>query len=145
MFTYTNNQLRKKKYKDTTRSEILKFVGLLILCTKYKWNQQSDLWATIPPSKYKMAPQLRKTECPESVLMKAGAVCDGAHSQMRNRRVLHPRRADGCLLMGSSATSTNIDKQTSFHPMVYVSTSLSLDGTDREVIGSTMASRSTYR
>jgi hypothetical protein len=60
MMLFTNQQLRKKNYRDTTKTEILKFLGVLILCTRYEWNNRSDLWAETANSKYEMAPQLGK-------------------------------------------------------------------------------------
>ena len=36
---------------------MLKFIGLLILSTRFEWNHRSDLCAETPPSKYEIAPQ----------------------------------------------------------------------------------------
>jgi Transposase IS4 len=45
MMLFTNQQLQKKNYRDTTKTELLKFLGALILCTRYEWNNRLDLWA----------------------------------------------------------------------------------------------------
>jgi Transposase IS4 len=60
MFVLTNEQLNSKRYKETTKSEILKFFGIIILVTRYEWNNSSDLWAETAPSKYEASPQLGK-------------------------------------------------------------------------------------
>jgi Transposase IS4 len=57
-FTLTNIQLRDRNWKETTKREILKFIGVVILCTKYEFNNRSDLWAEHPASKYEVAPAL---------------------------------------------------------------------------------------
>jgi Transposase IS4 len=60
LFTLTNVQLRAKHYRETTKTELLKFIGVIILCTKYEWNNRSDLWAEHPASKYEVSPQIGK-------------------------------------------------------------------------------------
>ena len=58
MFVLTNKQLNKKRYKETKKSELLKFIGIIILATRYKWNNRSDLWAETAPSKYEALAQI---------------------------------------------------------------------------------------
>ena len=60
MYTLTNLQLTKKRLKETTKSELLKFMGILILSTRFEWNNRSDLWAETAPSKYELTPQFGK-------------------------------------------------------------------------------------
>jgi Transposase IS4 len=38
------------------KQELLKFFGILILTTRYKWNDWADLWSKTPPMKYEVAP-----------------------------------------------------------------------------------------
>jgi hypothetical protein len=54
----TNVKLCSKKLRETTKSEILNFFGILILITRYKLNNCSDLWSETGLSKYKTPDQL---------------------------------------------------------------------------------------
>ena len=56
----TNIQLQKKNYKETTKQEVLKFFGVILLASRYEWNKRSDLWMEHPPSKYEVAPAIGK-------------------------------------------------------------------------------------
>lgn len=50
----TNNNIRCNNYNDylTTKTELLRFIGIILLATKYDWNDRADLWSTTNPSKY---------------------------------------------------------------------------------------------
>ena len=49
---YTNNKMESKGFKFTTRGEILKFFGILILMTRFEFNGRRSLWSTNTASKY---------------------------------------------------------------------------------------------
>jgi Transposase IS4 len=57
-FVLTNIQLRKKELRETSKGELLKFFGIMILTTRYEFNNRSDLWSDHPPTKYESAAQL---------------------------------------------------------------------------------------
>jgi hypothetical protein len=40
--TYTNRELEDLKKRKTTKSEILKFFGFVVLCTKYEFSSQAS-------------------------------------------------------------------------------------------------------
>ena len=61
MTILTNEKLQAAGKTQTTKGEILKFFGILILITKFEFGSRASLWATIAPSKYVPAPQLGKT------------------------------------------------------------------------------------
>jgi Transposase IS4 len=43
--------------KTATRTELLKFIGVIVLSTKYEFCNRSDLWSVRSKSKYEMTPQ----------------------------------------------------------------------------------------
>jgi hypothetical protein len=54
----TNNQLQQKRNQaDTTRGEILKFFGVIILGTRFEFNSRRDLWSTHCKSKLRDPPK----------------------------------------------------------------------------------------
>eukprot|EP00978_Attheya_sp_CCMP212_P020223 scaffold57618_cov57-Attheya_sp.AAC.1 len=59
--TLTSEELIKDKKKPTAKGEILKFFGMLILITRFKFSRRSSLWSNVAPSKYIPAPALGKT------------------------------------------------------------------------------------
>ena len=61
MTILTNNRLQAAGKTTTTRGELLKFFGVLILITRFEFGSRSSLWSTIAPSKYIPAPALGKT------------------------------------------------------------------------------------
>ena len=48
----TNYQLRKNRRNQTTKQEVIKFFGILILITRFEFSKRSSLWSTTAPSKY---------------------------------------------------------------------------------------------
>jgi Transposase IS4 len=52
----TNHNLKKNCDQKTNRQELLRFIGINILATKYEWNDRSDLWSKTKPSKYEASP-----------------------------------------------------------------------------------------
>ena len=49
----TNINIRNNNSQDlTSKSELLKFIGIILLGTKFDWDSRADLWSTINPSKY---------------------------------------------------------------------------------------------
>ena len=52
----TNHKLEEKQIIKTTRGEIIRFFGTLILITKYEFGSRSSLWSSHPPTKYENAP-----------------------------------------------------------------------------------------
>ena len=57
----TNKQLQSRDFGTTTRGELLKFFGILILATRFEFSKRSDLWRTAPPNKYIPAPAFGTT------------------------------------------------------------------------------------
>jgi Transposase IS4 len=53
--TYTNRELEDLKKRRTTKSEILKFFGFVVLCTKYEFSSRASLWSETAPTKYEKA------------------------------------------------------------------------------------------
>jgi hypothetical protein len=61
-YILTNIKLCSTNLGNTTKSEILKFFGILIFITRYEFNNRSDLWSETGSSKYETPTQLgRKT------------------------------------------------------------------------------------
>jgi hypothetical protein len=53
----TNSQLRSAGLtKETTKGEILKFFGIIILATRFEFGKRASLWSSTAPSKYVRAP-----------------------------------------------------------------------------------------
>jgi hypothetical protein len=48
-------------YKEMTKGELLKFIGILILATRFEFGRRSTLWSTVAIYKYIPAPQFGKT------------------------------------------------------------------------------------
>lgn len=57
----TNIQLKEAMEKPTTIGEIVKFLGLILLITRFEFNSRSDLWCKKPWAKYVPAPDLGRT------------------------------------------------------------------------------------
>ena len=58
---YTTAELEEKSKKKTTKGEILKFFGIVLLTTKFEFKSRASLWSTTAPSKYKVAPAFGQT------------------------------------------------------------------------------------
>ena len=58
MHQATNDNIKRNSNNNmtATKQELLKFIGIIILSTKYDWNDRSNLWSTTNASKYEMAP-----------------------------------------------------------------------------------------
>ena len=56
MTRLTNINLQKQKFITTTKGEVLKWFGLLILGTRYEFSSRHDLWKTTAIHKYIPAP-----------------------------------------------------------------------------------------
>ena len=61
MIQLTNRALIADSKKPMTRGELLKFFGVMILCTRYEFTSRASLWSTTAPSKYVTAAGLGKT------------------------------------------------------------------------------------
>jgi hypothetical protein len=57
----TNSQLRSAGLKETTKGEILKFFGVIILATRFEFGDRASLWSSTAPSKYVPAPSFGQT------------------------------------------------------------------------------------
>jgi Transposase IS4 len=57
----TNLQLMENNKIATTKGEILKFFGVVLLATKFEFKSRAGLWSSSPPSKYENAPSFGKT------------------------------------------------------------------------------------
>ena len=61
MVILTNRELYKLQLSETSPGEVLKFIGILMLCTRYEFGERRTLWSREPPSKYLPAPNFGKT------------------------------------------------------------------------------------
>jgi Transposase IS4 len=59
--TCTNEQLILKNKKQTTKKELLKFFGIIILASRYEFTTRASLWSDNPPSKYEQAASFGRT------------------------------------------------------------------------------------
>jgi Transposase IS4 len=59
MWQHTNASIEAsgQPTKTATRTELLKYIGVIVLSTKYEFCNQSDLWSARSKSKYEMTPQ----------------------------------------------------------------------------------------
>ena len=57
MVSYTNDSMESRGLRLTTRSEILKFFGVLILMTRIEFSTRRSLWSSQETSKYLPQPQ----------------------------------------------------------------------------------------
>jgi Transposase IS4 len=60
----TNQQLTIASEKTTTKGEIVKFFGVILLITRFEFNSRSDLWSSKPINKYIPSPDFGKTGMP---------------------------------------------------------------------------------
>ena len=61
MLRLTNLALIAGSKKVTTKGELLKYFGVMILCTRYEFTSRASLWSTTAPSKYVAAAGLGRT------------------------------------------------------------------------------------
>ena len=61
MLRLTNLALIAGSRNVTTKGELLKFFGVMILCTRYEFTSRASLWSTTGPSKYVSAAGFGKT------------------------------------------------------------------------------------
>ena len=62
----TNIAFRRNGIKETTTGEVLKYFGILILLTKFEFNNRSDLWSNLSNHRYIPAPAMGKTGIPRN-------------------------------------------------------------------------------
>ena len=56
MVRLTSDKLEARGMRPTTAGELLKFIGVTVLATRYEFGARVDLWATTARSKYMLAP-----------------------------------------------------------------------------------------
>jgi len=56
MVRLTSAKLRIRRMQQTTDGEVLKFIGVTLLATRYEFGARADLWATKARNKYMQAP-----------------------------------------------------------------------------------------
>ena len=61
MVNEANVQLEKENKQHTTKGEVLKFIGMCILITRFEFGNRSTLWSTTAPSKCIPAASLGST------------------------------------------------------------------------------------
>ncbi|KAI2514170.1 Transposase IS4 [Fragilaria crotonensis] len=61
MVRLSNTQLDADTFAKTNTSEMLKFFGVIILTTKFKFTSRRSLWNTVATSKYRPAPHFGQT------------------------------------------------------------------------------------
>jgi Transposase IS4 len=61
MVRCTNAIMREKNKKTTTKGELLKFLGVIVLMTRYEFKSRVSLWSTTAVSKYETPPCFGKT------------------------------------------------------------------------------------
>ncbi len=61
MLKATNDQLEIRQKRKTTKQELLKFFGIIILSTKHEFSSRSSLWSTDSSSKYELPPAFGRT------------------------------------------------------------------------------------
>ena len=47
--------------KGTNKGEIIKWLGIIILATRFEFGDRASLWSTVSKSKYRSAPDFDKT------------------------------------------------------------------------------------
>ena len=63
---YTNRELELLNKRKSSKSEILRFFGYIILCTKYEFSARASLWSEAPPTKYEKAPAFGRFGMPRA-------------------------------------------------------------------------------
>jgi len=67
MVRLTSAKLRTRGMQQTTAGEVLKFIGVTLLATRYEFGARADLWATKARNKYMQAPAFgERTGMPRS-------------------------------------------------------------------------------
>ena len=61
LVTHTNEQLSRKNLRKTTKGEMLKFLGVVILITRFKCKDRRELWKSATDFKYVPAAGLART------------------------------------------------------------------------------------
>jgi hypothetical protein len=64
MLQLTNSALMSGGRRPTSKAELLKYFGVMILCTRYEFTARASLWSTTAPSKYVSAASMGKTGMP---------------------------------------------------------------------------------
>jgi Transposase IS4 len=57
----TNKILQSKSLKLTSRGEIVRFIGVVILATKYEFTDRAKLWSNLGSLKYEIGPPFGRT------------------------------------------------------------------------------------
>jgi Transposase IS4 len=57
----TNEELLKHEKKATTKGELLRFFGIMILATRYEFRTRASLWSNVSPYKYVESPSFGRT------------------------------------------------------------------------------------
>ena len=61
MVRLTNDELVRRGKSNTTKGEILKLFGVMILITSFEFTSRASLWSTVATYKYRPAPCFGKT------------------------------------------------------------------------------------
>ena len=61
MLSNTNEQLQIVELKDLTRGELLRFLGLMILMSKFEFQSRCLLWSSVAPLLYIPAAKFSRT------------------------------------------------------------------------------------
>ena len=60
MTLYTSQQLVKHGEKGTTKGEMIKWFGIIILATLFEFGDRASMWSTLSQPKYRYAPGFGK-------------------------------------------------------------------------------------
>jgi Transposase IS4 len=113
--TLTNEQLRAQRQRETTSSEVLKYIGIMVLATRCQFSNRRDLWNTVPSSPYEIAYNFGRTGMTRHRF-------DILHCNMRYSRQLEDRplgMSSECyrwMLVDDFVTNFNNHRAAQFYP-----------------------------
>ena len=77
----TNIALRRDKLNETTTGEVLKYFGILIILSKFKFIKRRDLWSNLSQHRVFLFYQWRRLGCQGIVSISWDSIYLGANSQ----------------------------------------------------------------
>ena len=81
----TNDKLRRLGKNTTTKGEMVKFFGMLLLATRYEFCSRRDLWSSRSISRMVEAPKLaRRLECHATDSTNCGRLLPLATNQLKD-------------------------------------------------------------
>ena len=96
ILTLTNEKLARGRSKKLTEGELIRFIGLIILATRFEFGSRRELWSQTKKTKYEEAPEFGRQACQGT-----GSTKYGRHLPSLIKRIQNQLVCPGRIIAGS--------------------------------------------